>query len=213
VTGGLISNTLAAAPAPQVTENIHTNPSGPTYTGSILVTASRQFAISGYVDTSHGRVVTTVEESVQFANRQEFDVNASIDVQNVQQSTSVDARVVTRSGEREETHTRRLVYPLNIRYAYLVNADGSASQTTSIDQSDEAQEGRGEPWSLARLFNEVRSTDTLNWDAQGNLIGPTGAATSQVYTASGPFGCYGRTLTAQNQVLTGVKNGTGCPRP
>jgi hypothetical protein len=213
VKGGLLSNTLGAAPAPEVSENIKTNPSGPVYTGSILVSSAREFAITGYVDTSHGRVVTTLEQSMHFANRQEFDVSANTDIQNVQQLTTLDARVVTREGAREEIRTRHLAYPLNINYSYLVNADGSVTQTTSVRQGDESQESDGTPWSLARLSNEVRASDTLNWDASGNFLGPTGAATTQSYTQSGPWGCYGRTLTARNQVLTALKNGTGCQRP
>lgn len=64
VTGGILSNTLSAAPTPVVTEKITTNPTGPTSTGTVSVSSNRQFTISGYVNTSHGRVVTTVEQTV-----------------------------------------------------------------------------------------------------------------------------------------------------
>src|SRR4029077_9701648 len=74
VSGGLLSNTLAAAPTPVVKENIKSDAAGTTFTGTIAVTANRQFAITGYVDTSHGRVQTTLEQSVGFLNTQQFDV-------------------------------------------------------------------------------------------------------------------------------------------
>ena len=39
------------------------------------VTSKRNFQISGYVMTSHGRVETTVHQNVNFSSMQEFDVN------------------------------------------------------------------------------------------------------------------------------------------
>ena len=75
VTGGILSNTLSAAPTPVVKENI--TATGPTYTGNISVTSKRNFEISGYVNTSHGRVETTVQQNVNFRSTQEFDVEPS----------------------------------------------------------------------------------------------------------------------------------------
>jgi hypothetical protein len=46
VTGGLISNTLASAPTPEITENIMTA-TGPTYTGTIDTSSTRDFTIRG----------------------------------------------------------------------------------------------------------------------------------------------------------------------
>ncbi|HEX4647968.1 MAG TPA: peptide-N4-asparagine amidase, partial [Steroidobacteraceae bacterium] len=100
VSGALLGNTLTAAPTPVVTENIQARPDG-TYTGTVVVSSKRDFTISGYVDTSHGRVVTTVDETIDFRNSQQFDVNpatSSPDIQNAQQLTTVDSRVSTREG-------------------------------------------------------------------------------------------------------------------
>jgi Peptide N-acetyl-beta-D-glucosaminyl asparaginase amidase A len=77
VTGGILSNTLSAAPTPVVTENI-TASAGPTYTGSISVGSNRRFEISGYVETSHGRVETTVEQTTDFLSTQEFDARRTV---------------------------------------------------------------------------------------------------------------------------------------
>jgi hypothetical protein len=211
VSGGLLSNTLSAAPTPQVTENIQTNPAGPVSTGSIVVKSGREFAISGYVDTSHGRVLTTLEESVNFINTQEFNVGPTTDIQNVQQLSTVDARTSTRSGGAEERREQHFAYPLLINFAYLVAGDGTATQTTTIDQRDQVQsEGpRGAP---RRLDNQVHSTDTLSFDASGNLLGKSGSKTTQSYTLSEGFLCYSRTLVAQAQALTYVSPNPWCGR-
>jgi Peptide N-acetyl-beta-D-glucosaminyl asparaginase amidase A len=211
VSGGLLSNTLSAAPTPQVTENIQTNPTGPVSTGSIVVKSGREFAISGYVDTSHGRVLTTLEESVNFINTQEFNVGPTTDIQNVQQLSTVDARTSTRSGGAEERREQHFAYPLLINFAYLVAGDGTATQTTTIDQRDQVQsEGPRGPG--RRLDNHVHSTDTLSFDASGNLLGKSGSKTTQSYTLSEGLLCYSRTLLAQAQALTYVSPNPWCGR-
>jgi hypothetical protein len=51
----------------------------------------------------------------------------------------------------------------------------------------------------------------LKWDASGNLLGPTGAHTTQTYRLQEPSrACYNRTITAENQKLTSVTDGPGC---
>ena len=95
VTGGLITNTLSAAPTPSVTENI-TTATGPTYTGTVDTSSTREFTIRGWLNTSHGRVETTVKENVGFVNDQTFDVSPTTDIQDVQQLTTVDSTSETR---------------------------------------------------------------------------------------------------------------------
>jgi Peptide N-acetyl-beta-D-glucosaminyl asparaginase amidase A len=211
VGGGLLSNTLAA-PRPVVAENITANPSGPTYTGSILVTSNREFAISGYVDTSHGRVLTTLEQSVSFLNRQEFDVSPTTDIQNVQQLTRVDSVVSTRSGWRESVSEQHFSYPLTLDYSFIINADGSATQVTASDQRDlEYTERAGPNGRGGSLDNHVHATDTLQFDASLNILGNSGSQTTQSYRAQDSSGsCYHRTLTAQAQKLLAVSDAHDC---
>ena len=56
VTGGILENNLSDAPTPVVTEDISVDPTGTIFTGTEDVTSKRAFTISGYVNTSHGRV-------------------------------------------------------------------------------------------------------------------------------------------------------------
>lgn len=213
VTGGILSNTLSAAPTPVVTDNIVTS-AGPTYTGTIAVASDRNFQISGYVNTSHGRVVTTVAQKVNFLSTQEFDVNATIEDQNVQQNTTVDSTTTTRNGWFVNTNERHFTYPLNITYSFLTNPDGTFTQITSVNQKDlvrNAQNTNGFNFFDSNLHNEVNSTDTLYLDANFNITGNSGASTKAIYRYQNNHGrCYSRTLKAVQQKLTSVSNGRDC---
>ena len=75
--GAVLSNTLTANPTPVVTENLKTDSTGTT-TGTVSVGSKRTFAITGYINTSHGRVQTTVAQTVNFLNTQTVDVNPNV---------------------------------------------------------------------------------------------------------------------------------------
>ena len=65
--------------------------------GTVTVQATRRFVISGYVDTSHGRVYTELDQTLGFSNRQVFDISTIKYQQNIQQSTSI--QVISRVQE------------------------------------------------------------------------------------------------------------------
>ena len=212
VTGGIISNSLTE-PDPVVTENI-TAGAGPTYTGSVTVGSNRSFAISGWANTSHGRVETTVNQTVDFLSTQEFDVNANTDDQNAQQTTTLDSTVTTTGGAYAGTVETHISYPLNLDYSFVVSADGSFSQTVKSMQQDlvhTLDNPMGSRATVSDLSNTVSASDTLNWDSSGKFLGPMGAQTTQTYRLQEPsVGCYDRTITAENQKLVSVKDGPGC---
>jgi len=216
VTGGVLSNTLSAAPTPVITENITASSAG-VYTGNIRVTSKREFEISGYIDTSHGRVETTVQQSVDFSNYQTFDVNPNAnapDVQNVQQVSTVDSQTITRDRGQQRTLTQHFAYPLMIDFAFVQNADGSYSQITTTDQKvlvSESLGTKGFATDFSQLNNEVHATDTRNFDSGLNSVGNTGSKTWQTYVLKDSRGaCYGRTISAAAQVLVSVDEGADC---
>jgi hypothetical protein len=151
---------------------------------------------------------------VDFLSRQEFDVNATTDIQKAQQTTTLDSDTTTTGGPNAGMVEKYFSYPLNVDYAFIVNPDGSFSQTTTSEQQDLVHvfdNPRGSKTMISDLSNHVNATDTLNWDTSGNLIGPTGAHTTQTYRLQEPSrGCYNRTITAENQKLVSVTNGPGC---
>ncbi len=212
-TGGIISNTLSAAPSPVIQNNVTTDSSGNS-TGNILTTSSRQFAIKGYLNTSHGRVMTTVNQNVDFSNNQEFVVNATTDEQNVQQLTQVHSVTTTDQWPFATTTVEDLKYPLNIDYLFAENTDGSFTQTTTVKQSywkDESTNIDGFPIYNSQLSNQVNSTDVLDISSGFSITGNSGSKSSQTYTWKDSWGgCYSRTITSAAQVLTSVTNGPGC---
>jgi hypothetical protein len=212
VTGGVTTNTLTE-PNPVVSENIVTG-AGPSYTGTVTVGSNRSFRISGWVNTSHGHVETTVDQTVNFLSQQDFDVNASLDTQNAQQTTTLDSTVTTRGGRWAGRVSKHFSYPLNLNYTFAVNPDGSFYQTVSSNQKylvrtlDDPRRARD---AVQDLRDEVTASDTLKWDANGNFLGPQGAHTTETYRLHDPSrGCYDRTISAENQKLVSVTDGPGC---
>jgi hypothetical protein len=213
VTGGIISNTLSAAPTPVVTENISAG-SGGTFTGSVAVASNRKFAIRGYVNTSHGRVETTVEQSVAFLSNQQFNVGPTTDIQNAQQTSTLDSTTTTKDAFFVNTTEQHFSYPLTIDFSFQVNPDGTETQATTVAQKDLVSESKslnGFRFYDSNLSNEVNATDTLNITSSGTLAGNSGSKTTQTYSTNDSLGnCYSRTITAVAQALTAVEDGKGC---
>ena len=215
VTGGVISNTLSAAPTPTIQNNITFNSATGAFTGSIDTASNRNFTISGFVNTSHGRVDTTVTQTVNFANNQQFDVNPSTsnpDDQNLQQTTTVDSETTTHAGPFESKNEEHFSYPLTIDFSFVVNSDGSLAQTTSVNQQfilNRKDHTDGSAVFFSTENNHVQSQDTLAISATGNLtITPSSSQSFLFQDSKGA--CFSRTLTSANSVLTGVTDGQGC---
>jgi hypothetical protein len=212
VAGGLLSDTLSAQPNPQVTENLTTGPSGAVY-GTVSVGSDRKFSISGYVQTSHGRVETTVQETVHFLSLQKFDVSAAKDVQSALQTSTVDAITTTQSGAVIEVAAKHSSFPLALNYSYVVHADGTSTQTTGLEQGYHLQGGQALPAFSDEVHEVVRSKDIWNFDSSGNPTGPGDDTAAASYLTTDSHGtCFSRALTAANGVLTTVSNGTDCQK-
>jgi len=212
VTGALTENTLGPAAQPAITEALNTAADG-TITGTVTTTASRRFTIAGYVDTSHGRVVSRVEQQLAFSNVQQFLVSTAQYVQDITQTTAIAAGTQTRTGAGVRFAARRLSYPLTVDISLAFNADGSASQTTTIDQAFDAKDlalGAGPP-AARTVADSVASKDTLLISSAGAITGFQDRHSSQSYFSQGTGqACYSRTITSQDGLLTAVADGGGC---
>ena len=102
VTGALVSNGTASAPAQSVSEHVKFDQYG-NAKGTIDVSATHPVSLKGYVNTSHGKVVTRVTQSIAFSNVQNIDVTSSEFKQNITQQTSIssDSTTSSKAGNRE----------------------------------------------------------------------------------------------------------------
>jgi hypothetical protein len=215
VSGGLISNNLSAAPAPVVNENLTTSPSG-AVTGTVSVSSNRTFSISGFVNTSHGRVETTVEQKVAFLSTQTFNVNAStgLDSQNAVQTNTVDSQTTTLQGILRQTVSRHVSYPLTVDFSFAPNADGTFSQVATVNQQNQQTDTKalnGFPLFESNNQEQVLSKDTLSFNSAQQFTGAAGNASASFQSNDTLGNCFSRSLTAANQVLTSVNDGKACP--
>ncbi|WP_353070083.1 peptide-N4-asparagine amidase [Tunturibacter empetritectus] len=215
VSGGVLSNTLTAAPNPEIVQNLSTDSSGTT-TGTVNVGSNRTFSITGYVNTSHGRVETTVAQKVNFLSAQTFDVNVANgpEIQNLVQTSTVDSETTTRDGFLVEKTSKHISFPLTLDYSFLNNPNGTFTQVVSSNQQDlhnEAKSLNGFQYFQSSAKEQVNSQDTLQFDASFNVTAPGVGSSSASYRSNDSLGdCYSRSLTAANQKLTSVTDNKGC---
>lgn len=214
VTGAILSDNLTALPTPAVSEKVTTDSQGDV-SGTVGVTSKRAFSITGYVNTSHGRVETTVVQGMAFSNVQTFTINATTYIQKLDQTTTVDARTTHREGFLVTTEEKKFSYPLTITYDQAANSDGSYSALTKVDQdlTESLTSGlEGFPVYASISDNHVTSQDTLDVSAANVVTGHTGNS-AQRYAASDSKGyCYSASLASVNSVLTSYDNGAECRR-
>ncbi len=121
--GGLLYDTLSAAPSPVVSEKL-TNSNG-NIAGTVGVSSHRSYSISGWTTTSHGRVTTTVGGTVHFSNHQKFTINANQYIQDIAQSTTMDVSTTSRQGIFSTVDVKHYSYPFTLVYDQENASDGS----------------------------------------------------------------------------------------
>ncbi len=209
VTGAVTSNTIGE-PAPVVKENIKNN--GTYVTGTVSVISLRGFTLEGYVQTSHGKVDTKIVQSIDFSNKQKYNVSVdgSVYDQSVDQSTSIVSATTTTQGGNTVSKYMQFTWPLKLSYDFTANPDGSFQQTTKLQQlfqKNELATLNDAPTHVKTFVDSVSPTDTLMVDAQGNVTtsGQANSENYQFYDSSGA--CWNQTVKAAAGVLTSAKGG------
>jgi Peptide N-acetyl-beta-D-glucosaminyl asparaginase amidase A len=206
--GALLSDTLSAAPTPVVSENLNTDSSG-NITGTVGVSSARNYSISGWTTTSHGRVETTVSGNVNFSNNQKFTINGTQYIQDIAQSTTMDVSTTSKQGVLSTVDAKHYSYPLAFLYDQEVASDGSFSVLSTSNQVYQVTDDKSLgflPLFHSEVSNQVSSTDTLLFDASGHYM-PSNASSTQTYKASDTLGyCYGRKLVSAANKLTAFNN-------
>jgi Peptide N-acetyl-beta-D-glucosaminyl asparaginase amidase A len=203
VTGALTRHTLSAAPTPSVVENLNVDTNG-NIRGDIVVKSARTYTNSGYVNTSHGRVTTTLSQEVNFNNTQTFNITGTQYLQNVSQYTTVDTRMTLTENGGTITKDTSSRYPFAFDYNEVENPNGTFTVVNSSDQTDAngpLLNGRFQP---TYTIENVNSTDTLQFDANQVFTGSSGSSTGLFETFT-DLDCRIHYLASVDYVLTAAK--------
>jgi len=215
VSGQIVGNTLAnQPPTPTISNTLSTDASG-NVTGGITTALSRHFVIQGYANTSHGRVDTTVDQTVGFSNAQNFTVNATTNDQIIDQLTTMDG--VSRSrvgGFVTGEYREHLRYPLHLNVDLMTTSNGYTMVTTAHQgyEQHSANQLFGITLYEAHVSNTVDGTDTMDLDANFNITGHTGQQGTQAFAFRDSLGgCYRSSVASSNNAVTAYTSGAGCP--
>lgn len=211
-TGSVFLDTLRG-PSPKVQESL-TKAADGTVSGTVGVTSSRAWTIAGFINTSHGRVETTVQASNSFGNLQDVKVSSTVDKQDLTQQTD-QQEVVTIQTNTGTTATQHIIsYPLIVNYNQAPLADGSYGITTYVKQSkyDALRSPLGANSPNPVVTNEtVETTDTLHYDSSFNFLGHYGTTASATYSSKDAQGeCTYRKLGADALRLTSAEQSSSC---
>lgn len=190
VTGAVTSNTLTA-PDPQVTGSIDNNG-----IGSITVASNHDYSISGYVDTSTGRITTTVVPSVGFTSTTTYtDTTWTID----RTATVTGTTTIAPDAGATTVSTVDLEYPFTMDY------NSAAPSTIDFDQTfhfaiDDTLDGVPSYGSL--------TSNRVATHYQGAAASRHGDQEYQYTDTNG--GCYDRDITSTANALASVTDNALC---
>jgi hypothetical protein len=160
VSGAVTKNTLSS-PSPSVTENLQGTS---TVTGTIGVSEKRNYTISGYIDTSHGRITTSVSQEQRFASTQTIDfdvVNFTVLDQKTSVQNSINSLTTRSSDEGTLISAQKFSFPITVDVIYPVSSAlfGLTVATTQNYQSSQLVWRDGEIESFTSVSNSASASD------------------------------------------------------
>jgi hypothetical protein len=196
-TGAITQNTLAG-PNPVVTENLNVQP---TYIrGTVDVSSNRNFTISGYVNTSKGKVTTKLTQTANFSNNQYFNITGTEYVQNITQNTILNSyTTVSQTGAPTVVYHQDYTFPFKVDITEVVLANGDTSVTTTADQTYQLTNTTNQSGVITYssfLENAGQHVDTLDYNTFVN----SNQSASQQYNS------YDSTGAAYNCAISAVAN-------
>jgi hypothetical protein len=200
VSGAVTQNTLQS-PSPSVTENLQGTS---TVTGTIGVSEKRKYTIAGYIDTSHGRITSSVSQEQNFSSEQAIDfdtVNFTVLDQKTSVQNSVNSLATTFSREGSLVTAQSFSFPITVDVVYPVDsaAYGFTVATTQKYQASKLVLHNGRVQNFSFVSNSATASD----------VSP--ASSSQHYTSvdsrGRPYDCE---IASTSNVLTKVS--AGCSR-
>ena len=209
VTGAITKNTLTAAPSPVVTENL--NVQATFVKGTVDLKSNRNFVISGYVNTSHGKVTTKVAQTVNFFNNQYYDITSTLYLENISLGSSVWSTTTTsRGGDDTTVTTQSFNFPLTMDLNEFAASNGDTDLTTKATQTYESfvtTWKNNRPAYSSFQSNTGQHADTIDFNT---FLNSNQSASQQYFSwdsTSKPYFC---SISAKANVLTAF--GPGCAK-
>lgn len=209
VTGDLTGDTLGPIPNPAVVEDLANYAT--TGAGSITVQEGQLYTVSGYVNTSHGRVDTTVEGQLSFTNTQVYTAFT----ETLTQETKAYRKSSTTEGPLTYEAVDNIVFPFSYSFSESLNSDGSGSETLGITQKlteNTSNSILGVPFYESIYTVQVAPIDELDFNASGELTSEPIDTNTETYTYGDTQGhCWSRSVSANDALVSAVSDGQGCP--
>jgi hypothetical protein len=207
LSGAVTQNTLAA-PVVQVDDG-GLVVDGSNASGRVKVSSRRDYRIAGTLMTSHGPVTTIVDQTMKFANTQDFAITDTAYSQQIGQRTDVHTAITTLDHHGASVRTTHASYPLTVDFTQTLSGNAVVLETT-ISQERKVEthvEGpRGESWT-------TRSDELVTPHATTSYDQTTGAATTvnssskqRVRVEDSRLGCYDRTIVVTANAVSAVKD-------
>jgi hypothetical protein len=199
VTGAVTTNTIGAGPMPVVDSTI-----GSDGIGTVTVDSDRQFTLAGYVETSHGRVDTTIDQTFAFnATSSYATVSATVTQWTIAHHTGVDTTttVDNEGGTTRVTH-EQLQYPFDMVLPFnsagnIVSADFDLQYLRDLAATDDG---------VAGFSSTVSNRVTTHYEGAS-----ANRHSGQDYEYSDASGaCYSRAITSTANKLATVTDAVPC---
>jgi hypothetical protein len=197
VSGAITKNTLTS-PSPVVTENLQGTS---TVTGTINVAVNRNFTIAGYVNTSHGKVATSISGRQVFSGTQTIDfdtVNFTVLNQQTDVKNAVSSATTVSGDEGTVVTQDNFSFPITVDFISPVSSSRFGFTVTT-----------GQKYQAAHLVS--RDGDVVSANAVANTVKATDVSprsSSQTYTSSDSEGTfYNCHIATANNTLTSVSGG------
>jgi Peptide N-acetyl-beta-D-glucosaminyl asparaginase amidase A len=210
-TNGAVTKNTLTGPSPAITEKINVQSSSTK--GTVDVSSKRSFVIVGYVNTSHGKVTTTVEQSIDFFSNQYFSITANQYLQDINQGTTVNSYTTTsQPGTPSTVYNQRYTFPLVVDITDAFLSSGNVNQITHANQT--YQEATittrgGSVTGFSWLQNSGQHVDTLELNSSFTaILGNTNQSGSQQYDSYDSTGAsYDCAISAVGNELTAFSPG------
>ena len=199
-TGALLKDTIAAAPS------LSTTVASPNASTDVITTqAGRDWTVSGYVNTSAGRVSTTVTQHMAYSNVD--TVTQSGFTQNVQQRDHGYTEVTTQAGHGRSGAARdSWSYPIDVTSVYQPSTTGSGflvQGTADVSRITSTDVRSGDDWrTTARLDDHVTASGLLQRDDSGNVVQADGTDAQDYFAQAAGTPCYHHKIEAAHGYVT-----------